>query len=275
MGVAVTTKAYEGTTSATITGTLAGALPNEAVTLVGTGTFASKNAGANQVVTSTSTLSGAAAGNYTLTQPSGLKGTITAKGLSITAPTIASKAYDGKTAAGSVTVGSLSGLLGSETLIVSGTAAAYSSFAVGTYPNVVVTYSLANGNSGGLASNYSLAAGTATGTIIQKKRRVMLGKVGGMDADSLGDSMTVEIGEPKEVGSDLVSLRFLGLNANGQIQLEARGPEGMELNIEASDTFKTWAEVKSVTGQGAGSPVNVTLQPESNVQAKFWRLRVR
>jgi hypothetical protein len=49
----------------------------------------------------------------------------------------------------------------------------------------------------------------------------------------------------------------------------------MELNIEASDTFKTWAEVKSVTGQGAGTPVNVTLQPESNVQAKFWRVRVR
>jgi hypothetical protein len=146
---------------------------------------------------------------------------------------------------------------------------------VGTYPNVVVTYSLANGNSGGLASNYSLAAGTATGTIVQKKRRVMFGKVGGMDADSLVNSTAIEIGEPKEVGSDLVSLRFLGLNANGQIQLEARGPEGMELNIEASDTFKTWAEVKSVTGQGAGTPVNVTLQPESNVQAKFWRVRVR
>jgi hypothetical protein len=216
-GVAVTSKAYDGTTSAKITGTLSGMLPNEAVTLVGTGSFASKNAGANQGVTSTSTLSGAAAGNYTLTQPSGLKGTITAKGLSITAPTIASKAYDGKTAAGSVTVGSLSGLLGSETLIVSGTAAAYSSFAVGTYPNVVVTYSLANGNSGGLASNYSLAAGTATGTIVQKKRRVMFGKVGGMDADSLVNSTAIEIGEPKEVGSDLVSLRFLGLNANGQI----------------------------------------------------------
>jgi hypothetical protein len=105
----VVTKAYDGTVSATITGTLSGVLDGDAVTLVGTGTFASKNAGANQEVTSTSTLSGDAAGNYTLTQPTGLKGTITPKALSIGAPTIASKVYDGTTTAGVVTVGALSG----------------------------------------------------------------------------------------------------------------------------------------------------------------------
>ena len=164
----VTSKAYDGTTSATITGTLSGALLNDEVTLVGSGTFASKNAGANQVVTSTSTLSGAAAGNYTLTQPTGLTGTITAKALSIGAPTIASKIYDGTTAAGAVTVGELSGLISPETLTVAGTAAAYGSAAVGTYSGVAVTYTLANGGSGntaGLAANYSLAAGSASGTI--------------------------------------------------------------------------------------------------------------
>jgi hypothetical protein len=135
---------------------------------VGTGTFASKNVGANQVVTSTSTLSGLAAGNYTLTQPTGLTGTITAKALNIGAPTIASKVYDGTTAAGAVTVGTLTGLVGSEILTVTGTAAAYTSAAVGTYSGVAVTYALADGGSGntaGLASNYSLAAGAASGTI--------------------------------------------------------------------------------------------------------------
>jgi hypothetical protein len=79
--------------------------------------------------------------------------------------------YDGTTTAGAVTVGALSGLVGSEALTVTGTAAAYSSAAVGTYPNVVVTYTLANGGSGntaGLAANYSLAAGTASGTITPK-----------------------------------------------------------------------------------------------------------
>ena len=164
---AVVTKAYDGTTVAMITGTLSGVLPNDLVTLVGTGTFASKNVGANQVVTSTSTLSGTA-GNYTLTQPTGLTGTITAKALSIGAPTIASKVYDGTPAAGTVTVGALSGTVSPETLIVSGRATAYSSAAVGTYSGVVVTYTLANSGSGttaGLASNYSLAAGSAMGTI--------------------------------------------------------------------------------------------------------------
>jgi len=164
----VVTKVYEGTASATISGTLSGVLTGDGVTLVGTGVFAGKNAAVDQGVTSTSTLSGAAAGNYTLTQPTGLKGTITPKALSIGAPTIASKVYDGTTTAGVVTVGALSGLVGSETLTVTGTAAPYGSAAVGTYPSVVVTYTLANGGSGntaGLAANYSLAAGTASGTI--------------------------------------------------------------------------------------------------------------
>jgi hypothetical protein len=54
---------------------------------------------------------------------------------------------------------------------VSGTATAYSGAAVGTYSGVVVTYTLANGGGGnavGLAANYSLAPGTATGTITRK-----------------------------------------------------------------------------------------------------------
>ena len=55
---------------------------------------------------------------------------------------------------------------------MSGTAAAYSSAAVGTYSGVAVTYTLANGGSGntaGLASNYSLAPGSATGTITPRE----------------------------------------------------------------------------------------------------------
>ena len=35
------------------------------------------------------------------------------------------------------------------------------------------------------------------------------------------------------------------------------------------------ANDRALTGQGAGSPVTLTLQPDPNVQAKFWRVRVR
>ncbi|MCW5906832.1 MAG: putative Ig domain-containing protein [Chitinophagales bacterium] len=77
-GAAAQNKPYDGTTAATITGTLNGILGTDVVTLNGTGTFASPNVGTGIAVTSTSTLSGADAGNYTLTQPTGLTANITA-----------------------------------------------------------------------------------------------------------------------------------------------------------------------------------------------------
>jgi hypothetical protein len=76
---AVTTKAFDGNTNATITGTLSGIISPDVVTLLGTGTFASSAVGTGISVTSTSTLSGAGASNYEINpQPSGLTGTITA-----------------------------------------------------------------------------------------------------------------------------------------------------------------------------------------------------
>ena len=75
-GAAVTAKTYDATTAATITGTLVGIIAPDVVTLVGTGTFDSANVGTGIPVTSTSTLAGANSGNYSLTQPTGLTGTI-------------------------------------------------------------------------------------------------------------------------------------------------------------------------------------------------------
>jgi YDG domain len=71
------TKVFDGNTNAVITGTLTGVISPDVVTLVGTGTFASSAIGNGIAVTSTSTLSGADAGNYTLTQPIGLTADIT------------------------------------------------------------------------------------------------------------------------------------------------------------------------------------------------------
>ena len=174
-GLSGVTKVYDGTTAATVSGTatLSGVVSSDESQVILSGTpvftFASANVGMGIAISATEyTVSGSKSGNYTLTQPSGLTGTITAKALSIGAPTIASKVYDGTTAAGAVTVGALSGLVGFETLTVTGTAAAYGSAAVGTYSGVAVTYTLANSgsdNTVGLASNYSLTPGSATGAI--------------------------------------------------------------------------------------------------------------
>jgi hypothetical protein len=83
-GAAASNKVFDGTTTAAITGTLAGVVGADAVTLNGTGTFASVNVGAGIAVTSTSTLSGANAANYSLVQPTGLTADITQATQSIT-----------------------------------------------------------------------------------------------------------------------------------------------------------------------------------------------
>ncbi len=84
-GASASNKTYDGTTDAVITGTLSGIIGSETVTLNGTGIFDDANVGTAKAVTSTSTLGGADAGNYTLTQPTGLTADITAVALEITA----------------------------------------------------------------------------------------------------------------------------------------------------------------------------------------------
>ena len=80
----VTTKTYDGTTAATITGAnLVGVVEGETVTVSGNGNFNDANAGENKPVTTNLTLGGAGASNYTIVQPS-LTGTITKADQTIT-----------------------------------------------------------------------------------------------------------------------------------------------------------------------------------------------
>ncbi|NDF55948.1 MAG: hypothetical protein EB145_17480, partial [Proteobacteria bacterium] len=171
----IASRAYNGSTTAgaVTVGTLSGFVGTETVTATGAAAaYSSKNAGTYAGVVITYTLSdginGGLATNYSLANGTAT-GEITQKTLSVTAPTITSRAYDGTTTAGSVTVGTLSGFVGSETVTATGTAANYSSANIGSYPGVVVTYTLGNGTNGGLATNYSLANGSATGTITAKE----------------------------------------------------------------------------------------------------------
>ena len=104
--------------------------------------------------------------NYRATNSA--SGQITRKALSVTAPVIAAKAYDVTAMAGAVSVGTLAGFVGNEIVVATGAAAAYASANVGTYPGVIITYTLYDGTGGGLAANYSLADGTADGQITSK-----------------------------------------------------------------------------------------------------------
>ncbi len=166
-GVAAASKVYDGTTNAQLNGpaTLNGAASGDDVSLVtdsASAAFASPNAGTGIPVTvSGYAITGADAGNYTLTQPSGLAADITAATLTITA-TVNTKIYDGTTSAAAIPT--TSGLQGSD--IVTGLAETYDTPNAGTGKTLSVSaYVVNDGNSG---NNYTVGTVTSTAGVINK-----------------------------------------------------------------------------------------------------------
>lgn len=85
IGAVANDKPYDGTTAATISGTLSGIIsPDEVFIASNAGIFSSPNPGTDIPVTAQMTLDGASVGNYRLTQPTGLSADITASTLSAT-----------------------------------------------------------------------------------------------------------------------------------------------------------------------------------------------
>ncbi|MBU6280344.1 MAG: hypothetical protein KGN78_13975 [Actinomycetales bacterium] len=172
-GLTIVSREYDGTTTAAVTGTavLGGILNADQaqVNVAGNPTvanFVDANAGVNKAVNLTGlTLGGAAASNYTTNGINGLTGTVTPKTLAITGSSVASKVYDGTTSA-IATAGTLQGLVGSETLTVSASAA-FGSRNAGSYA-VNTSYTLGNGSNGGLAANYALASQALSASITPK-----------------------------------------------------------------------------------------------------------
>ena len=166
-GVAAASKVYDGTTNAQLSGTatLDGVVSGDDVSLVtddASAAFASPNAGTDLPVTvSGYAITGADAGNYTLTQPSGLAADITAATLTITA-TANTKIYDGTT--GAVAIPTTSGLQGSDT--VTGLAETYDTPDAGTGKTLSVSAFTVNDGNGG--NNYKVNTVTSTAGVIDK-----------------------------------------------------------------------------------------------------------
>jgi len=94
-GTSVLSKVYDATTTASLVGgTLVGLQGSDSLTLSQGGTFVDKNAGAGKSVTAADAITGTAASNYNLIQPTGLSGTITQATLSVTGLTVSDKFYD-------------------------------------------------------------------------------------------------------------------------------------------------------------------------------------
>lgn len=168
---AASNKPYDATLAATITGTLTGIIDPDVVTLTGTGTFASASVGTGIAVTSTSALAGAAAGNYSLTQPGSLTANITPKPLSIAAIGPAKFYGIALTAGSSTTNFTTSALAGTEAItsvtLHPNAAGLLASTAAGAA--YIITPELPITGSGGfLLSNYTITYVPYAGTVSPK-----------------------------------------------------------------------------------------------------------
>jgi hypothetical protein len=96
--------------------------------------------------------------------------TIAPKSLTITGSTIASKVYNGTTTPAAITIGSISGLNGSDTMTATAVVSNYAFATAGTY-TPVVTYSLVAGAVGSIG-NYSVETQTVSATITQATQTI-------------------------------------------------------------------------------------------------------
>jgi filamentous hemagglutinin family protein len=157
-GTAVTTKVYDGTTVADLSGsTLDGVFTGDSVALGDdtTGTFNNKNVGADKPVSTDMTISGTDAGNYIIEQPTTVTGNITPLAISVSATGV-NKVYNATTTA-NVNLSS-TGVLAGDSVSFSDASANFNQSNVGTGIPISVLGITAGGTDGG---NYTLINTTA------------------------------------------------------------------------------------------------------------------
>jgi hypothetical protein len=152
-GATAQNKVYDGNTSASVSGTLGGTvISGDAVGLSLSGNFADKLTGISKIVTGFG-LTGADAGNYTLSQPSSVIANITAKPITVSGIFAQDKIYDGTLA---TTIGGTavkSGVIAGDLVTLNIGSAAFANANVGTGKPVTFSgFTLTNTD----ANNYSL-----------------------------------------------------------------------------------------------------------------------
>ena len=160
--VTAANKVYDGNTTASATCTVS-ALTGDVVTCsVGAATWDTKDAGINKTVTATGiTIGGADAANYTVATSATDTADITAKPLTISF-TADNKVYDGNTSAAILTR-TATGMVGAETVVVSGGTATFNNKNFGTGKVVTGTGFTLND------SNYSVGTINTTTANITKR----------------------------------------------------------------------------------------------------------
>jgi hypothetical protein len=258
-GAVANNKPYDGTTNATVNfsgASLVGVESGDSVTINSSGysaNFDNKNVGNDKAVTVTGvTLGGTGAGNYTVSQPSGLTANITPKSLtgSFTAQ---NKEYDG-TRDATVDTRSLPGVISGDTVNLDISNAQFDTKNVGTAKDVTGSLSL----SGIDAGNYTVNASHTTKANITAKALTISG-LSAQDKFYDGNANATITGTPSLVGvisPDVVTL--LG-TASGTFNNELVGANK-----------PVTVSVLSLTGGDAGN-YSLTL-PTLSAAIKAWTL---
>ncbi|OYQ49657.1 beta strand repeat-containing protein [Flavobacterium aurantiibacter] len=170
VGVLANSKAYDGTTFASISGgSLAGIVGTDDVSFSGNGTFTDASSGSGKEVVTAFVLGGSDSSKYNLLQTVGLTATITTKELTLAGISIADKQYDGGTAATIIGVLVLNGVVSTDisnvTIDSTAVVATFETANIGSIKEVnVVGYTL----SGSASANYFLTQPNLTGNINQR-----------------------------------------------------------------------------------------------------------
>ncbi|MGK5075287.1 YDG domain-containing protein [Janthinobacterium sp. ZB1P44] len=216
-GLTANSKTYDGTTSATLSGSAsvaAGIVNGDSVTVAGTGvgSFVNANASVGKAVTVTGfTLSGTDAGNYVVTQPSGLTATINKADLTLAG----TKTYDGTTSVAGSTL-TATGVAGQTfTVTGAGNASNLSSKNVqsGAALASATGLSLGSSSNGGLASNYNALSATGSSYTVTAKEITLTGisavdKI--YDATTTAALNAASVGYSGLINGDTVSLAGIG-----------------------------------------------------------------
>ncbi|ESQ90252.1 YDG domain-containing protein [Asticcacaulis benevestitus] len=267
-GLSAVNREYDGTTDVSLTGTAgAGSAQHGDVLTIDasgiTGSISDKNVGAGKAVTvaGNGVLSGADAHNYDLTPPISLTVEVTKKALSITGSAVTGKTYDGLTSA-SITAGTLDGLVLNEELGVSASGA-FGNKTAANGKSVLTTYTLSDGNHGGLVSNYQLAGETLLGDIARKA--ISVAATGTNKTYDGSNAIAVTVASSDILNGDTVTFTGAGAMANknaGQAKTVSvsniASTDADAANYDFSTTASTTADVAKKTISVAATGTNKT-----------------
>ena len=252
-GITAQDKVYDGTTTATLTGTpgtMVGAVAGDTVSLTGTagGAFAGRHVGTGKTVTvSGQSLTGTDARNYALTEPT-TTANITARAITVTAAND-SKTYDGTTNSAGVPAITVGSLASGDTASWTQT---FGNKNVGTGKTLTPTGTVSDGNSG---NNYSVTFVSNTTGIIRP--------TGTVAALTFSPVQGVYIGAQSVAVSCGTSGATIYYTTDGSTPTAASSQYSVPINVSTTMTIKVYAVKEGLTDSAAASATYSVYLPNS------------